>query len=117
MKFSQNPFRTDIVKAVEVGLPIRTIDSQLLLTLSSVGRNLLAYIIDKQLANAPNIFLDKVEITRYYSERINPSYANTYNVIRGIKNLLENHVIAESTAPGEYFLNLKLISKDGKGGN
>lgn len=90
-----------------------TIDSKLLISLSKSGRNVLAYIIDSRMTGSSTIMLDKLDISNYIASHVGKKEANTWNVDRGIKDLISNGVLDRPPVykEGLYNLNLNLLSK------
>jgi len=95
-----------------VNMKVPTIDSKLLVSLSKSGRNVLAYIIDHR-RDTSTIKLDKLEVSNYIATNIGRKEANTWNVERGIKDLISNGVLNRPAVykVDLYNLNIKLLSK------
>ena len=89
-----------------------TIDSKLLVNLSKSGRNVLAYIIDKHMGDNNVIRIDRLDMSNYIAEHVGKKESNTWNVDRGVKDLVSNDVLVPSkSVDGVYIINTKLLSK------
>lgn len=86
-----------------------TIDAKLLIDLNQAGRNILAYIIDRKMTEH-KVVIDKVDIINYLAEKISKPYANTLNVNRGLRDLIDSEVLIPS-GKEEYYINFNLLSK------
>ncbi len=108
------PFNYSVVTNMEkiniLNVKKPTIDSHLLITLSQSGRNILAYIIDKKMTGDNWFTVDKVDMINYLAEKISKPYANTLNVNRGIRDLIEAKVISKISG-NDYSIDINLLSK------
>jgi hypothetical protein len=64
-----------------------------LLELSKAGRVVLAYILEKFDPEGELIELDKPDIIQWMKEKYSSTYANTVNVNRGIRDLIDKQVL------------------------
>lgn len=86
-----------------------TLHTSLLFKTNKQGRHILAYIIDKGFADT-KVILNPLDISNYLFPYIKDA-ANTVNVKRGIKNLIDLRVLtpADDSQPEVFFVDQGLL--------
>lgn len=85
------------------------IHTDVLFRLNKSGRNVLAYIIDN--TTGDDVYLDPIDIVNYLSHHISQSQANTVNVKRGIKNLIDKGVLLKGNGSNTFLLSSKYVER------
>jgi hypothetical protein len=109
MKYAASPFSILPVSAASSSV----VSSETLIRVNKAGKHVLAFVTAK-LSTATQdeyVDLDKLHVLNFFAEFINPEYANTLNVTRGIANLVSNEILALSTIKDRYWVNRSLIRK------